>query len=100
MKQRVRSVCFGLFAALAIVGAGDDDKAIQAALHDAYESGKLRGKNLIAARRIIERRQTLGRSVARGVPRKRNPVDRRCCAGVRSPRLCRNGCRRGLLVVP
>ena len=63
-----------LNAALAIVGAGDDDKAVQAALHDAYESGKLRGKNLIAARRIIERRQTLGRSVARGVPRKRTDV--------------------------
>lgn len=63
-----------LNAALAIVGAGDDDKAVQAALHDAYESGKLRGKNLLAARRIIERRQTLGRSVARGVPRKRADV--------------------------
>lgn len=30
-----------LTAALAIVGAGDDDKAIQAALQEAYESGKL-----------------------------------------------------------
>lgn len=63
-----------LNAALAIVGAGDDDKAVQAALHDAYESGKLRGKNLLAARRVIERRQTLGRSVARGTPRKRSDV--------------------------
>jgi ParB family chromosome partitioning protein len=63
-----------LNAALAIVGAGDDDKAIQAALHDAYESGKLRGKNLLAARKVIERRQTLGRSVARGTPRKRCDV--------------------------
>jgi ParB family chromosome partitioning protein len=63
-----------LNAALAIVGAGDDDKAVQAALHDAYETGKLRGKNLLAARRVIERRQTLGRSVARGTPRKRSDV--------------------------
>lgn len=63
-----------LNAALAIVGAGDDDKAVQAALHDAYETGKLRGKNLLAARRVIERRQTLGRSVARGTPRKRADV--------------------------
>lgn len=63
-----------LNAALAIVGAGDDDKAVQAALHDAYESGKLRGKHLLAARRVIERRQTLGRSVARGTPRKRADV--------------------------
>ncbi|SPD63018.1 Plasmid stablization protein ParB [Cupriavidus taiwanensis] len=54
-----------LTAALTIVGAGDDDKAIQAALQEAYESGKLRGKQLINARRIIERRQTLGRSASR-----------------------------------
>jgi ParB family chromosome partitioning protein len=63
-----------LNAALAIVGAGDDDKAVQAALQDAYESGKLRGKQLIQARRVIERRQTLGRSVARGTPRSRPDV--------------------------
>lgn len=63
-----------LNAALAIVGAGDDDKAVQAALQDAYESGKLRGKQLIQARRVIERRQTLGRSVARGTPRSRQDV--------------------------
>lgn len=59
-----------LNAALTIVGAGDDDKAVQTALQDAYESGKLRGKQLIHARRVIERRLTLGRSVARGTPRK------------------------------
>lgn len=59
-----------LNAALTIVGAGDDDKAVQEALQDAYESGKLRGKQLIQARRVIERRHTLGRSVARGTPRK------------------------------
>jgi ParB family transcriptional regulator, chromosome partitioning protein len=63
-----------LNAALAIVGAGDDDKAVQAALQDAYETGKLRGKQLLAARRVIERRQTLGRSVDRGTPRKRADV--------------------------
>lgn len=63
-----------LNAAMAIVGAGDDDKAIQAALQDAYESGKLRGKHLREARRVIERRQTLGRSVARGTPRKKADV--------------------------
>lgn len=63
-----------LNAALTIVGAGDDDKAVQAALQDAYESGKLRGKQLLQARKVIERRQTLGRSVARGTPRKRESV--------------------------
>lgn len=63
-----------LNSALAIVGAGDDDNAVQAALQDAYESGKLRGRQLLQARRVIERRQTLGRSVARGTPRKREDV--------------------------
>lgn len=63
-----------LNAALAIVGAGDDDKAVQSALQDAYESGKLRGKQLLQARRVIERRQTLGRTIARGTPRKREEV--------------------------
>jgi ParB family chromosome partitioning protein len=63
-----------LNTALAIVGAGDSSKAVQVALQDAYESGKLRGKQLLQARRIIERRQALGRSVARGTTRKREDV--------------------------
>ena len=63
-----------LNTALAIVGAGDSSKAVQMALQDAYESGKLRGKQLLQARRIIERRQALGRSVARGTSRKREDV--------------------------
>lgn len=63
-----------LNAALTIVGAGDDDRAVQAALQDAYETGKLRGNRLLQARRVIERRQTLGRSVARGTPRKLQDV--------------------------
>lgn len=40
-----------LNAALAIVGAGDDDKAIQAALQEAYESGKLSSHKIIGKRR-------------------------------------------------
>ncbi|MGY2492005.1 ParB/RepB/Spo0J family partition protein [Cupriavidus sp. CP313] len=63
-----------LTAALSIAGAGDDDKAIQAALQEAYESGKLRGKQLMTARRIIERRQTLGRSAARYMTAKKADV--------------------------
>ena len=68
------NVWLPLNAALTIVGAGDDDKAVQAALQDAYESGTLRGKQLLQARRVIERRQSLGRTVARGTPRKREGV--------------------------
>lgn len=59
-----------LSAALAIVNAGDDDKAVQTAMQDAYESGKLRGRQLKVVRRIIERRQTLGKASNRRMPRK------------------------------
>jgi ParB family chromosome partitioning protein len=63
-----------LNAAMAIVGAGTDDKAVQTALQQAYESGNLRGKRLIEARRVLERRITLGRSAQRGTPRKRSDI--------------------------
>ncbi len=59
-----------LNAALAIASAGDDDKAVQAALQDAYEAGTLRGRKLIDARRVLERRATLGHSIARNMTRK------------------------------
>ncbi|MCA8072097.1 ParB/RepB/Spo0J family partition protein [Burkholderia vietnamiensis] len=59
-----------LNAALTIVGAGDDDAQIQVALQDAYESGKLRGKQLMNARRVIERRKTLGRGTGRTMTNK------------------------------
>ncbi len=58
-----------LNAALAIVGAGNSNEAVQAALQEAYESGQLRGKQLIQARRVIEKRQTFGRALGRGTPR-------------------------------
>ena len=58
-----------LNTALDIVGAGDDDKALQAAMQDAYESGRLRGNRLKMARRLIERRRTLGASISRRAKR-------------------------------
>ena len=63
-----------LNAAISIVRAGDDDKAIQNALQEAYEAGTLRGKGLMEARRVIERRKTLGKSISRGLSRKREMV--------------------------
>ncbi|MDE2420917.1 MAG: ParB/RepB/Spo0J family partition protein [Gammaproteobacteria bacterium] len=54
-----------LNVALAIVGAGNDDVAIQSALQDAYESGALRGNRLNHARRIIAHRSISGRKVSR-----------------------------------
>ena len=59
-----------LNAALAIAGADSNDKDIQAALQEAYENGQLRGNHLIQARKVIEKRRSLGRSIARGAPRK------------------------------
>jgi len=63
-----------LNAAMTIAGAGNDDKAIQTALQDAYEAGTLRGSQLIQARRVIERRRTQGRTLARGASRKKPEV--------------------------
>jgi hypothetical protein len=51
-----------LNVALDIFKAGNDDKIIQVALQEAYESGHLRGKQLINARRLIAKRQILGKS--------------------------------------
>ena len=62
-----------LNAAMTIAGAGNDDKAIQAALQDAYESGKLRGNQLIQARRVIERRRVQGRSIGHSGVSSRKP---------------------------
>ncbi|MEI7291781.1 plasmid partitioning protein RepB C-terminal domain-containing protein [Paraburkholderia tropica] len=58
-----------LNAALSIVGAGDNDEAVQAALQEAYESGKLRGRQLMNARRVIERRKALGHGAGRNMSR-------------------------------
>ena len=59
-----------LNAALTIAGTGNNDKDVQAALQEAYEKGQLRGNQLIQARRVIEKRRSLGRSIAKGAPRK------------------------------
>lgn len=63
-----------LNAAITIARAGDSDKTVQAALQEAYETGRLRGRQLMEARRLIQRRQQLGRSIAREGPRKRTDV--------------------------
>ena len=73
-----------LYVALAINGAGNDDKAIQIALQEAYESGKLKGKQLINAKRLVEKRQALGKTL--GGYRIKNKRD----AGVTSSSLVRS----------
>jgi len=64
-----------LNAAITIAGAGTDDKSVQAALQEAYESGKLRGSQLIQARRVIERRRTQGRSIGGRMPSRKPNED-------------------------
>jgi ParB family chromosome partitioning protein len=61
-------------AARDIVGAGSDDKVLQGVLQDAYESGQLRGRQLLEVRRLLRLRQDLGKSLARKTPRKRGSV--------------------------
>ncbi|TWU40024.1 Chromosome-partitioning protein Spo0J [Novipirellula aureliae] len=58
---------------VAVTIAVADDHDIQRALTEAYESNDLRGKRLLAARRLIEKRHTDGKSLRSG-PRRANSV--------------------------
>ena len=60
--------------AVAIVEAGEDDHAVQAALQQAYESGQLRGRKFLEMRRVLERRQGLGRTLKSGSGKKKRDV--------------------------
>lgn len=52
--------------AIAIAGAGDEE--VQQVLQSAYESGELRGRKLLAARRVIEVRGLYGKAFSRTGP--------------------------------
>jgi ParB family chromosome partitioning protein len=52
-----------LYVALQITKAGPDDAGIQMALQEAFESGQLKGKQLINVRKLVEKRQTQGKSM-------------------------------------
>ncbi len=43
-----------------------DEEGVQEALADAYQQGLLRGKKLLAAKKLIEQRQTLGKALKLG----------------------------------
>ena len=62
-----------LNVAITIAGAGDEE-SVQAALQDAYESGQLRGGQLMQARRVLQRRSTLGKTLKNRPTRKGAPV--------------------------
>ncbi|MFT0532445.1 ParB/RepB/Spo0J family partition protein [Castellaniella hirudinis] len=73
-----------LNAAMAISAAGPDNKAVQAAMQDAYESGKLRGAQLIQARRVVERRRVRGKAMGGSM------ISRKATEGVTTTSLVRN----------
>jgi ParB family chromosome partitioning protein len=58
---------------VAVAIAESNDQEIQQAMSDAYQKGELRGKALLTARRLIERRRALGKK-SRGGPRKKEKV--------------------------
>ena len=56
---------------VAVTIATSDDRQVQNALREAYEKNDLRGKRLLAARRLVEKRKTDGKGI-RGGPRRQN----------------------------
>ena len=51
-----------------------DDQGVQAALHQAYENNLLRGRNLLAARRLVELRQRTGKASTLHGSRRKSPL--------------------------
>lgn len=51
-----------------------DDQGVQAALHQAYENNLLRGRNLLAARRLVELRQRTGKASSLHGSRRKSPL--------------------------
>jgi ParB family chromosome partitioning protein len=58
----------GMPLSVAVEIAEAEDHEVQQALHSAYESGLLRGKRLIAAKRLVEVRKRRGREIERPAP--------------------------------
>ncbi|WP_337179095.1 ParB/RepB/Spo0J family partition protein [Hydrogenophaga borbori] len=74
----VESGLLPIRAAVDIVEAGDDDAALQATMHEAYESGALRGRQLLEVRRLLKQRDLFGKSCARrGSSGRESPVTTR-----------------------
>lgn len=59
LLNAVESKTIPLSVAMDIAEA--DDREIQRALHEAYENGQLKGKRLLAAKKIVEDRRQLGK---------------------------------------
>lgn len=72
LLRGVESGVIPISVAIAIAQAEDDD--VQAALQTAYENKLLRGRKLIAARRLIETRRRRGKALKSGGDRPRKPM--------------------------
>lgn len=83
LLMSVESGKIPLSVALQITGAGTDNAAIQIALQDAYESGHLRGKQILIAKRLVEKRQTYGKSM-------QTPRRQKSLTGITTSSLMRN----------
>jgi ParB family chromosome partitioning protein len=69
-KRLIEGVQKGLIplsTALEIARAAETDKELGAVLQQAYETGQLRGRQLIKARRLVEKRVALGPGLSRGI---------------------------------
>lgn len=51
-----------------------DDQGVQVALHHAYETNVLRGRSLLAARKLVEQRQRVGKGLKSNQPRPKREV--------------------------
>lgn len=61
-------------AAIEIIGAGADDKALQLTLHEAYVSGDLRGQQLLEVRKVLQQRAQFGKACGGVGSHKRSPI--------------------------
>jgi ParB family chromosome partitioning protein len=74
LLEGVQKGLIPLTTALEIARAAENNKELGAVLQQAYESGQLRGRQLIEAKRLIEKRTELGPGVAHGLVPKGAPV--------------------------
>ncbi len=74
MMSAVESGLLPIRAAIEIVLAGDDDASLQVTMHQAYESGALRGRQLLEVRKLLKKRALHGKTMTRRGSNTRPPV--------------------------
>lgn len=74
MLSAVESGTLPIRAAIDIALAGNDDVSLQETLHQAYESGALRGRQLLEVRKLLKQRALHGKAFTRQGTNTRPPV--------------------------